>query len=75
MEPMVVFSIVLVVYCGYLTLQDRLRDRQRGRAMRKERISQNRTRPGRKKAAIFSASRGRADGGDGHWPALLKGSA
>jgi hypothetical protein len=75
MEPMVVFSVGLIVYCGYLTIKDLVRDRQRCRTLRAEQVTLHKPRPQRKKVPIFSASRGRADGGDGHWPAPLKGSA
>ena len=76
MEPMVIFSAGLVVYCGYLTLGDLLRDvdRERRRAIRIARAARNKPCPGRSRASVTSSGRGREDAGGARWPALLKGS-
>ena len=74
MEPIVVFSVGLVLYCGYLTIVDILGDRVRCRVKRGGKLAAKAGRK-RKGALIVSSDSDRADGGGGHWPALLKGSA
>lgn len=74
MEPMVVFSVALVIYCGWLSWLDALRDRQQRRAPRIVKVRQRKLSPA-PGGAIPSSGRGRGDGGGGHWPALAKGSA
>ncbi len=74
MEPMVIFSAGLVVYCGYLTWLDALRDRKRHRATRTEKVREKKPYPARR-APVISADRSRGDAGGVHWPVLLKGSA
>ncbi len=67
MEPMVIFGAGLVVYCGYLSLQDALRDWQRERggkcAAGAKKASHAARRP-----AIFSAP-GRGGAGVARWQA------
>ena len=72
MEPLVVFSVGLVVYCGYLSLLDAVRDRERSCAGKTEKAKEKKLypAPGR---AIFSG-RDRGDGADAHWTGLAKGS-
>ena len=72
MEPLVFFGAALVVYCGYITINDEVR------GLRKARTSQaaEKTEAAKKapSPALFSA-RGRAGGAGGRWPAPLGGSA
>ncbi|HYS44737.1 MAG TPA: hypothetical protein VEM32_12230, partial [Geobacteraceae bacterium] len=77
MEPMVILSVGLVIYCGWLTSQDVLRDlkRERRHACCVVTATRKKLSPVRSRPPIVSSSRGRGDGGGGHWPALLKGSA
>ena len=77
MEPMVIFGIGLVIYCGWHTCLDVLRDvkRERRHACCVVRATRKKLSPRRSRAPIVSSGRGRGDGGGGHWPALLKGSA
>ncbi len=73
MEPLVVFSAGLVIYCGYIALHDAVRDRERSCAGKTEQVKGKKlcAAPGR---AIFS-DHDRGDGADTHWPRLAKGSA
>ena len=72
MEPLVVFSVGLVVYCGYMSFLDAVRDRERSCAGKTEKAKEKSLcpEPGR---AIFSG-RGQGDGADAHWTRLAKGS-
>jgi hypothetical protein len=74
MEPMVIFSAGMAMYCGYIALVDAVRDRQSGKvkAERPDRETR-RTRATRKR--VISAAAGREGGGGGHWPRPLTGSA
>ena len=74
MEAMVIFSVGLVVYCGYISLLDTARDREREqRHVRKAgTVSQESPSPAPERV-IFS-SRGRGDGAGAHFPRLAKGS-
>ena len=73
MEPMVIFSAGLVVFCGYIALVDAARDRQRAKVINKNegegkcRVSQV------KRHLIFSAPR-REGGGGARWTGPLTGS-
>ena len=63
MEPMVIFSVAIVIYCGCITCLDVLRDmeRERRRAIRIARVARNKTCHGRSRAAATSSSRMRAN--------------
>jgi hypothetical protein len=76
MEPMVIFSVGVVVYCGFLTLADMLRDmeRERRRAVRAVRLARIKAYHGKSRTAATLSTRNRGDAGGAHWPALLKGS-
>lgn len=75
MEPIVIFSVGLVAYCGYLTFMDELRDWQKARVPKTRKVRRNSTiiLPG--KTPVSSSGRCREGGAGAHWPALLKGSA
>lgn len=77
MEPMVIFSVGVVIYCGWLTCLDVLRDLkgERRHACCVVTATRKKLSPGQSRPPIVSSGRGRGDGGGGHWPALLKGSA
>ena len=73
MEPMVIFSAGLVVFCGYIALVDAVRDRQRAKVItKKEAVGKRRCRTVRRRL-IFSAPR-REGGGGARWPGPLTGS-
>ena len=72
MEPMVIFSVGLVVYCGYLACLDSFRDRERSGVRKTEAVGQKKLCPAPERV-IFS-SRGREDGAGTHFPGLVKGS-
>jgi hypothetical protein len=73
MEPMVIFSAGLVVFCGYIALVDAVHDRQCSRvAAKKESGGKRQTRTVRRRL-IFSAPR-REGGGGRRWPGPLAGS-
>ena len=73
MEPMVIFSAGLVVFCGYIALVDAVHDRQAAKVItKKEATAKRRTRTVRRRL-IFSAPR-RAGGGGARWPGPLTGS-
>lgn len=72
MELLVLFAVVLVVYCGWLTILDELRTWRRWKQVvpvKKRRHPKASTR-----ATLFSGY-GRAGGGGGRWPAPVRGSA
>ena len=71
MEPLVVFSAGLVIYCGVLTMYDELRTwRSHARKQPVKKELQTRL-PAR--ADLFSVP-GRGGGGGGRWPTPLGGS-
>jgi hypothetical protein len=73
MEPMVIFSAGLVVFCGYIALVDAVNDWHGGRvAAKKENGGKRQIRTVRRRLT-FSAQR-RAGGGGRHWPRPLTGS-
>ncbi len=67
MEPIVVFAAGLVLYCGWLTLLDELREWRRSRFVRKVKKAF-----ARKQFKAATVCRG--GGGAAHWPVPLKGS-
>jgi hypothetical protein len=73
MEPIVVFSAGLVIYCGYIALADALHDLRRGSLERKHCVEEKSPECAVKPPVILSARR-RAGGGGGHWPGTLAGS-
>lgn len=72
MEPMVLFSAGLVVFCGYIAIVDAVSDRQGRVIAKKEAAEKHRARPARR-SLIFSAPR-REGGGGARWPGPLTGS-
>ncbi len=73
MEPMVIFSAGLVVFCGYIALVDAVNDLKRGKAaVKKGTMEKRRCRAGMRRP-IFSAHR-REDGADARWQGPLAGS-
>ena len=72
MEPMVIFSAGLVVFCGYIALVDAARDRQ-GRVIAKKEASQKRQARAVRRRLIFSTPR-REGGGGARWQGPLTGS-
>ena len=73
MEPMVIFSAGLVIYCSYVSLADALRDMRQGNATAKKRAATKRKRLVAGRHTIFSVPR-RGDGGVARWPRPLTGS-
>jgi hypothetical protein len=73
MEPIVIFTAGVVLYCGWLTLQDELREWRRSRFARKMKkvVASRQQRLGRFRAVAA----GRANGVAAHWPMPVKGSA
>ncbi len=74
MEPMVIFSAGLVVFCGYIALMDAAHDQRRSRAAiaKKEAAEKRRIRKVRQRL-IFSAPH-REGGAGERWPGPLTGS-
>lgn len=70
MEPMVVFGVALVLYCGWLTCCDFSVDRRRGRTVR---TAPPRPAPVRRRAVSRAA--GRADGAAARWREPARDSA
>jgi hypothetical protein len=73
MEPMVIFSAGLVVYCGYIALLDALHDRQGGKIIAKNEAVEKRQFRAVRQRLIFSVQR-REGGGGKRWPGPLTGS-
>jgi hypothetical protein len=73
MEPIVMFSVGLVVYCGYLSFLDTFRNRERKRVIREEAVKIKKPCP--EPARVTFSGRGRGGGAGAHWPGLAKGSA
>lgn len=73
MEPMVIFSAGLVIYCGILALADALRDMRRGAFKGKSGARGRSPVDSGKRRVIFSARR-RGGAGGAHWPRPLAGS-
>ncbi len=73
MEPIVIFSAGLVVFCGYIALVDAVNDMKRSRAaVKKGAVEKRRLRAGMRRP-IFSAHR--REGGAGvRWRGPLAGS-
>ena len=73
MEPMVIFSAGLVVFCGYIALVDAARDRRRAKVItKKEAAGKRRIRTVRLRL-IYSAPH-QEGGGGARWPGPLSGS-
>jgi hypothetical protein len=73
MEPMVIFSAGLVLFCSYITLVDAARDRQRAKTITKKEEAEKRRPRHVRRRFIFSAP-SREGGGDARWPGPLTGS-
>jgi hypothetical protein len=73
MEPMVIFSAGLVMYCGYIALVDVVRDGWCGK-VKAERSDRKKRRTRAAKERVIAAAAGRGGGGGGHWPRPLAGS-
>ncbi len=73
MEPLVIFSAGLVVFCGYIALIDAINDLKHGKAAVKKEVAEKRRYRARTRQPIFSAHR--REGGAGvHWQGPLAGS-
>lgn len=70
MEPITLAGAGIVVYCGYLALQDDLRSWRRFREGCRKRREERKPEPRQEAAAA-----GRADASAVRWPALSGGSA
>jgi hypothetical protein len=75
MEPMVIFSVALIVYCGYLAVLDAFRDREREQGRVRKPGTVKRERPCPEPARVIFSGRGQGDDAGRHWPGLAKGSA
>lgn len=73
MEPMVIFSAGLVVFCGYIALVDAIHDRQISRVVAKKEAAGKRRIRTKGRRLIFSVPR-REGGGGGRLPGPLTGS-
>ena len=78
MEPMVVFSAGLVLYCGYIFIKETFSDFQRYRSKAVNAAGEKRSvtpvaQPAKRRAV--SAGSRRAGGEAAHWQLPLKGSA
>ena len=73
MEPMVIFSAGLVVYCGYIALIDAARDLRLGKVISKKEAAEKRRIRTVRRRLIFSARR-REGGAGARWPRPLTGS-
>ena len=74
MEPMVIFSAGLVVYCGYLALIDAIRDGERDKETAQDAAKESGAVPAARSGATSATSR-RAGGAAARWPRPLTGSA
>jgi hypothetical protein len=74
MEPMVIFSAGLVLFCGYLALIDAVHDRRHSRVGTKKEAMEKRRIRIVSRRAIFSAPC-REGGAGARWPRPLTGSA
>ncbi len=71
MEPLILFLLILVGYCGWLTIMDELRPARqpvRRTVMARRRLAKRVT-------ATPARTAGRAGGAAVHWPVPVKGSA
>ncbi len=75
MEAMVIFSVGLVAYCGYISLLDAARDREREQRHLRKAGSVGQEPPCPEPGRVTFSGRGRGDGAAAHWPRLAKGSA
>ncbi len=73
MEPMVIFSACLVVYCGYISLVEELRDLRAARLLVKRIASRKKRNRSLRRGPAFAAPR-RGGGGGARWPRPLAGS-
>jgi hypothetical protein len=73
MEPMVIFTVGLVVYCGYLSFLDTFRNRKGNRVLRDKAVKTKKPCP--EPARVTFSGHGRGGGAGAHWPRLAKGSA
>ena len=73
MEPMVIFSVGLVVFCGYIALMDAARDWRRNRVNAKHTGDLKSSARSSRRRVTFSAAR-REGGVDARWPGPLTGS-
>ncbi len=75
MEPLVIFGAGLVAYCGYLSLIDAFRDREREQGLAKRDEIPGERQADVKPAAVTFSGHGRGDGADRRWTRLARGSA